>query len=107
MTLVALLLLYPTSLLHPSELDCPLSGHRAAIPALAQLIEHQGPDRLSGDSAREAECTGGESTDDEGAIPLLGCRSLPRLRGQDDRPSHLRSMLGIFLSSFRSPLLRC
>ena len=81
MILFFLLLLDPSSFLHPRGLDCAVPGDHAPSASCATAILDWGPLFVSDDPAEEAEC--GESAAVVGA-PRLG--HVPaRRKGEDPR----------------------
>jgi hypothetical protein len=106
MTLIALLLLYPTPLVHPWGLDHTIPGDhitRAVAPVIRDQRSVFSPANPSGG----AECEDEEWGDGEGAEALLGWPALPRPFRQDDLPSHLPSSPVVISPSLRSLHLRC
>src|SRR5262245_33239021 len=107
MTLIALLLLYPTPWLDPWGPDSTTPGDHILTRTAASVIRDLRSVFFSGDPAGEAECADEDRGDGEGAPPLLGWPALARPCRQDDRPSHPRSLSGTCSHSVRSRHLRC
>src|SRR4051794_31219586 len=105
MTLIVLLLLDPSSFLHPRGPGGAVPGDHAPSASFATAIPDRGPLFVSNDPAGEAEC--GASADDEGAQSLLGGPSHRWPRRPDGRPSRPRPSPGIVPPSARSRPLRC
>jgi hypothetical protein len=107
MTLIALLLLFPTPLPHPWGPDDTIPGDHVLTRAVAPVVRDQGLVIFSGDRARGAECADGERGDGDGAKPFLDWPGLSHPCCQDDLPSHPRSLPGTSSPSVRSRHLRC
>jgi hypothetical protein len=105
MTLIALLLLYPTPLLHPSGSDATSPGAQIRTLA-APVFSDQRAVSPSEDPAGGAMYAEDES-DDQRAEFVLACHALPRPCRRDDLPSRLPSAPLSFPFSVRSPHLRC
>jgi hypothetical protein len=105
MTLIVLLLLDPSSYLHPRGPGCTVPGDHTPSAAFATAIPDRGSLFITDDPAGAAEC--GESAGDEGAQPLLGGPSHLWPRRWDGSPCGPRPSLGIVPPSTRSRSLRC
>jgi hypothetical protein len=105
-TLFALLLLVPSSLLSPRGTDGAAPGNH--IPVFATpILQDQAVVIPAIDPGVEARGAGEESTDDEKAKPSRLAPAVALGRRRDVRPSHTGLTSGIMASSIRSPLLRC
>lgn len=107
MTLVAILLLYSTPMVHAWGLDHSIPRDQLFTRAVAPVIGYPGSVFLSGDSDEGAGCEDEEWGDDEGADALLGRPALPRTFRQDNPPSRPLSSPGALSRSLRSRHLRC
>jgi hypothetical protein len=107
MTLIALLLLYPTPLLSPSGPDATSPGAQIRTLAAAPVFRDQRAVSSSDDPAGGTACAEEESDDDQRAEFVLACPALRRPGRQHDRPSRQPSSLLSFPSSVRSTRLRC
>jgi hypothetical protein len=72
MTLIAVLILFPTPSLHAWGPDAAIAGGRDRWRTVAPLVR----DASSG--ASQSDCADGEWNDDEGDNPLLDAPALPR-----------------------------
>jgi hypothetical protein len=107
MTLIALLLLYPTSSLHARGLDDAIPGHYARTRAVAPVIRDRGAASICVNPAGGGEHAEGEWGDDEGVQPLVDCSVLSRQCRHDDRLSRPLISPRIVQHSARSRHLRC
>jgi hypothetical protein len=107
MTLIALLFLYPTPMVHAWELDHAIPLDQSFTRADAPVIRDPRSVFLSGDPAGGTECGDEEWGDGEGAEALLGWPALPHPFRQDDLPSSSPSSPVAISPSLRSRNLRC
>ena len=107
MTLIALLLLFPTPLLHPCGPDDTGRGDHVGTRPVATVIRDQGSVSSADDPSAGSECADGEWDEDEGAKSLLDWPVLPRPCRQNVLTSHLRWSPVTVPPSVRSRLLRC
>jgi hypothetical protein len=107
MTLIAVLILFPTPSLHAWGPDDAIPGGRDGSRAVAV---HMGAPRLSaspGDPSGIGECAEGEWGDDDGVTPLVDLPSVPR-RCRRGSPASRRCRSPMIDSpSLRSRHLRC
>jgi hypothetical protein len=107
MTLIAVLLLYPTPMVYTGGLDHSIPRDQPFTRAAAPVIRYPWSVFLSGDSDGGAGCEDEEWGDGEGADALLGWPALSRRFHQDYLPSRPLSSPWALSCSLRSRHLRC
>jgi hypothetical protein len=106
MTLIAVLLLYPTPMVHARGLERPIPRDQLTR-AFGPIIRDRRSVLFSGDPAGGGGCEDEEWGDGDGAEALLGWPALPRRFRQDVLPCHSPTSQGPSSLSLRSRQLRC
>jgi hypothetical protein len=107
MTLIALLLLYPTPLLHPWGRDGTSPGDHPFTRVVAPVIRDRGAAPLAGDLAEGGGRADGEWSDDEGVQPVVDRSALPDRGWPDHTLSRPLMSPQVFQLSSRPRHLRC
>jgi len=107
MTLLALLILYPTPLVTTSGLVATSPGAYTRAGAAGPVLHDQRSVSSSADPAGGDVFPASEADDDQRDRSVLGDPALPRLCRRDDAPSRPRSWPLRFPSSVRPRHLRC
>jgi hypothetical protein len=107
MTLIALLFLYPTPMVHTWGLDHANPRGQLHSRDVAPVIRDRTSVFFSGDPARGAGCGEEEWDEGDGAEALLGWPALLHLSREDDLPSSWPTLAVDISPSLRSRHLRC
>jgi hypothetical protein len=103
MTLIAVLILFPTPSLHAWGPDAAILAGRDQLRTVAPLVR----DASSGSGVSQSDCADGEWGDDEGDNPLLDAPAFPRPYRPGSPPFRRCQSPMVSPPSLRSLHLRC